>query len=165
MNNDNRPSDPASGEQFRRRLEELADHNAELEKFNHALTEEHRHLRRQLDEYSRLLAASTTGLISLDPAGIIEHVNARAADQLAAEASYLRGKPINLFIDPQDQALFYINRSRLIAGSLDQPFEIKLKTRKGAVWSARIDAQAVDTGQRKMPGMLLAASRVVRSML
>jgi PAS domain-containing protein len=78
----------------------LTHHNTELEKFNLALTRERESLKTKLADCSRLLKASTTGLISLDKSGLIDSVNTRAIDMLGADRAYLLKKPISLFIAP-----------------------------------------------------------------
>lgn len=104
----------------------------------------------------RLLNAATTGLIALDKSGLIDDVNTRAVEMLGADPSYLLKKPISLFIAPEDQALFYINRSRIAAGTRPHPFEIRLRTHNAAVWLARISAQSVVLPDQHLPGMLLS---------
>ncbi|MGA6924543.1 MAG: PAS domain S-box protein, partial [Desulfosarcina sp.] len=160
MTGDDRPDEQIPPEQLCYRLAELKHRNADLEKFNQALTGERDVLNQKLADCSRMLNASTTGLISLDKSGLIEGVNARAVHMLGADSAYLLKKPIGLFIAPEDQAVFYINRSRILAGSQKQPFEIELKKKNGGMWSARIDAQPVETPDQHLPGMLLAVEDV-----
>ena len=117
-------------------------------------------LRKKLADCSRLLKASRTGLISLDKAGLIDGVNAQAAKMLAADRSFLLKKPISLFIAPEDQSVFYINRSRVFSGELRAPFEIKLKKKDGTLWSARVNAEPLETPNQRLPGMLLAVEDI-----
>ena len=160
MTRDDRQTDPVPSEQLRDKIVELTHRNSELEKFNQALTNEQERLNKNLADCSRLLKISTTGLISLDKSGLIDNVNTRAVEMLGADKSYLLKKPISMFIAPEDQAVFYINRSRIFAGTRKQPFEIKLKTKDGAIWSARVNAQPVETPNQHLPGMLLAVEDI-----
>ncbi len=160
MTKEDRQTDPATPEQLRYRIEELANRNAELEKFNAALTAERETLKKELADCSRLLKASTTGLISLDKSGLIDGVSPRAVNMLGADKSYLLKKPISLFIAAEDQAVFYINRSRIVAGTHKAPFEIKLKSKDGTIWTARVNAQPVETPNQHLPGMLLAVEDI-----
>ncbi|MBC2710358.1 MAG: PAS domain S-box protein [Desulfosarcina sp.] len=160
MTRDDHQTDHVPSEQLRYKIEELTHRNTELENFNNALTSERELLKKNLTDCSRLLKASTTGLISLDKSGLIDGVNTRAVDMLGADKSYLLKKPISLFIAPEDQAVFYINRSRIFAGARKQPFEIKLKTKDGAIWSARVNAQPVEMPEQHLPGMLLAVEDI-----
>ena len=153
-------TDQIPPEQLRTKLVELTHRNTELEKSNQALNSERETLNKNLADCSRLLKASTTGLISLDKSGLIDRVNTRAIDMLGADRSYLLKKPISLFIAQEDQAVFYINRSRIFAGTLKKPFEIKLKSKDGAIWSARVNAQPVETPNQHLPGMLLAVEDI-----
>ncbi len=153
-------TDHIPSEQLRYKIVELTHRNTELAKFNQALTNERQRLKKSLAEGSSLLKASTTGLISLDKSGIIDGVNSRSAKMLGADESYLLKKPISMFIAPEDQSVFYINRSQIFAGTRNQPFEIKLKTKDGDAWTARIDAQPVETPNQHLPGMLLAVEDV-----
>ena len=160
MSRDDHPTAPLSPGQLRLQLAELTDQNRDLEKFNQALSSERETLKKKLADCSRMLDASTTGLISLDKSGLINGVNQRAIDMLAADRSFLLKKPISLFITPEDQAIFYLNRSRIFSGTEDRPFEIKLKTRAGVIWSARIRAQPMETPAQQLPGMLLAVEDI-----
>jgi PAS domain S-box-containing protein len=107
-------------------------------------------------EASRLLRASTTGMIMLDKSGLINGVNPHAVDMLGADQAFLLKKPISLFIAPEDQSVFYINRSRVFSGDHNEPFEIKLKRQDGTIWSARVHAHPVERPNQRLPGMLLA---------
>ncbi|BBO75122.1 hypothetical protein DSCW_25390 [Desulfosarcina widdelii] len=117
-------------------------------------------LKKKLADCSRLLKASHTGLISLDKAGLIEGINVQAVKMLGADRSLLLKKPISLFIAPEDQSVFYINRSRIFSGELQTPFEIKLKKKDGTLWFARVNAQPLETPNQRLPGMLLAVEDI-----
>ncbi|HSO19140.1 MAG TPA: PAS domain-containing protein, partial [Desulfosarcina sp.] len=128
----------ASPDRLRRTIDRLTRRIEDLEK-NHR-----DHLRRQTEMQSRLsdalrlLRASTTGLITLDKSGLIDGVNPSAVEMLGTDSAYPLKKPISLFIAPEDQSVFFINRSRIVAGTQKEPFEIKLKRRDGSLWSGRI---------------------------
>jgi PAS domain S-box-containing protein len=156
MNRDDRPTDHDSLEQLQQKIAELTRHSEELKSINQSLASERDALKNNLSDCSRLLKASTTGLISLDKSGLIDGVSSRAIDMLGADKSFLLKKPISLFIAPEDQAVFYINRSRIFAGTQKKPFEINLKKKDGVIWSARVNAQPIETPNQKLPGMLLA---------
>jgi PAS domain S-box-containing protein len=160
MTRDDRQTDPIPSGQLRDRIEELARRNTELEKLNQALTSERETLKKNIADCSRLLKASATGLISLDKSGLIDGVNTRAVDMLGADQSYLLHKPISLFIAPEDQADFYITRSRIFAGTGQEAFDIKLKKKDGALWTARINAQPIEVPDQLLPGMLLAVEDI-----
>lgn len=155
-----RPDEHIPSKQLRYRLAELTRDNTELKKFNRALTAEREVLTKKWDDCSRLVDASATGLISLDKSGLIEQINACAVKMLGADKAYLLKKPIGLFITPEDQADFYINRSRIFSGSRKQPFEIMFRKKDGTRWSARVNAQPVETPGRQLPGMLLAVEDI-----
>jgi len=138
----------------------LVQRNSELEQQNNATTSERDVLKQKLAEASRLLKASTTGLISVDKSGLINDVNACAAEILGADKAYLVRKPISLFIAPEDQALFYINRSRVASGTLPQPFDIKFKQKNGEIRSARVTASQVTDVGLNSGGMLLATEDI-----
>ena len=156
MIKDDIPTEPLQSEALRRKIDELTRQHTELESINQSLTTEREALKRKLTDCSRLLQASTTGLISIDKSGLISGVSSRAIGMLGADKSYLLKKPISMFIAPEDQAVFYINRSRIFAGTLKEAFEIKLKTKDGTLWSARVNAQPVEMPNQHLPGMLLA---------
>lgn len=111
-------------------------------------------------DVSLLLKASTTALIALDKTGRIVYVNPSAVDLIGAAQSYLLGKPISLFITPEDQATFYINRSRIAAGTVVPPFEINLRKKDGDLLSVRVKAQTIESPGHRLPGMLLAVDDI-----
>ena len=114
----------------------------------------------ELARVSLLLSASTTALVALDKTGCIVHVNQSAIDLLGSAQSYLLGKPISLFIAPDDQATFYINRSRIAAGTQKTPFEIDLRKKDGERLSVRVKAQPIESPGHRLPGMLLAVDDI-----
>lgn len=156
MTTDDPQADPIQPEQLRQKIAELTRHSNELEAINQTLSGDMEMLKQKLADATRLLRTSTTGLISLDKSGLIDGVNPRAIDMLGADQSYLLKKPISLFVAPEDQSVYYINRSRTFAGSQKDPFEIKLKKKDGTLWSARVNAHPVETPNQRLPGMLLA---------
>ena len=124
------------------------------------LSEERDLLKRKLSDCSRLLQVSASGLISLDKAGLIDGVNPKAIEMLGADRSFLMKKPISMFIPPEDQSVFYIHRSRIFSGDHKAPFEIKLKKKDGAIWSARVNARPIETPNQRLPGMLMAVEDI-----
>jgi PAS domain S-box-containing protein len=117
---------------------------------------------REAADLSAMLDTATCGLIKVDKNGLIQRVNRRAAELLGEAADYLARKPLSLFIMPEDQALFFINRSRIIGGASDatEPFEIRFKPRSGTPWTGRIRAHPVtDPGQR-LPGLMMAVDDI-----
>ncbi len=160
MTRDDRPTEPLPIDPLKQKIVELTRHHADLKTINQSLVIERDALKRKLTDCSRFMQASTTGLISLDKSGLIDGVSSRAVDMLGADKSYLLKKPISLFIAPEDQAVFFINRSRIFAGTQKEPFELKLKTKNGTIWSARVNAQPVETPKQHLPGMLLAVEDI-----
>ncbi len=160
MIKDDIPTEPLESEALRQKIVELNRQHTELATINQSLTAEREALKRKLTDCSRMMQASTTGLISIDKSGLIVGVSSRAIDMLGADQSYLLKKPISMFIAPEDQAVFYINRSRIFAGTLTEPFEIQFRTKDGALWSARVNAQPIEMPNQHLPGMLLAVEDV-----
>ena len=160
MTKDDRPTEHALPERLQHQITEQTHHRTELEAINQAVTSERDALKKKLTDCSRLLQATTTGLISLDKSGLIDGISSRAVEMLGADKSYLLKKPISLFIATEDQSVFFINRSRIFAGTLKAPFEINLKKKDGTIWSARVNAQPVETPSQKLPGMLLAVEDI-----
>ncbi len=160
MTRDDRQTEQLPSDPLKQEIAELTRHQAELITINQSLVIERDALKRKLADCSRFMQASTTGLISLDKSGLIDGVSSRAVDMLGADKSYLLKKPISLFIAPEDQAVFFINRSRIFAGTQKEPFELKLKTKNGTIWSARVNAQPVETPKQHLPGMLLAVEDI-----
>ncbi|WP_155312525.1 GAF domain-containing protein [Desulfosarcina ovata] len=147
---------PAAADHLPTTVADLSQRNNELEAFNRALIAERERMQDQLEETSRLLNAATTGLFSLDKTGLIESVNAPGARLLAADTAFLQKKPFGHFIAPEDQALFYIHRSRIGAGTVNTPLDVKLKSQTGEYRSVRIHAQPLNRPGQHLPGLLLA---------
>jgi PAS domain S-box-containing protein len=160
MTRDDSPTKQSSTEQLQQTIAELTRRHTELKTLNLSIIAEQEALKRKLTEYSRFMRASPTGLISLDKSGLIKGVNSRAIDMIGADKAYLLKKPISLFIAPEDQAVFYINRSRVLAGTQREPFELKLKTKDGTLWSARVSAQPVEIPNQHLPDMLLVVEDI-----
>ena len=160
MTEKDRPTEQLPSDPLKHKIAELTREHAELKTINQSLVIERDALKKKLTDCSRFMQASTTGLISLDKSGLIDSVSSRAVDMLGADKTYLLKKPISLFIAPEDQAVFFINRSRIFAGTLKEPFELKLKTKNGTIWSARVNAQPVETPNQHLPGMLLAVEDI-----
>jgi PAS domain S-box-containing protein len=131
------------------------DHT-DLETRHRALITERDALKAELADCSVHLKAATTALMAVDKSGLIVSANPSAAALLGADESYLLNKPISLFIAPQDQATFFINRSRVMAGPQPPPFEIKLRAKGGTLLAVRITTHAIASADQQLPGMLLA---------
>ena len=160
MTKNDRPTEQLPSDPLKHKIAELTRDHAELKTINQSLVIERDALKKKLTDCSRFMQASTTGLISLDKSGLIDSVSSRAVDMLGADKSYLLKKPISLFIAPEDQAVFFINRSRIFAGTQKEPFELKLKAKNGTIWSAKVNAQPVETANQHLPGMLLAVEDI-----
>lgn len=150
----NPPSPPA--------IATLRSQLRELETMRSTLTGERDALDQQLTTLSGMLDIATSGLIMVDKSGLIGRVNRRAVEMLGDDASFLLKKPIALFIAPEDQALFYINRSRIVAGGEDDstPFEIRFKPRNGKPWTGRVHARPVSLPGQHLPGLLLSVEDI-----
>ncbi len=150
------PTQPVPPERLLDEIATLVQRNNELERRNQLLDRQKKTLEKRLTDGSRLLKASTTSLISLDKAGLIDDLNRCAADLLGTDKAYLLRKPISLFIAPEDQALFYINRSRIAAGVLPPPFELRLKHKAGTILTARVCLRPGESQDPKPAGILMA---------
>lgn len=112
-------------------------------------------------DLARMLDAASCGLIQVDKQGLVERVNRRAAELLGETEAYLRKKPIAFFIAPEDQAVFYVNRSRMAAeDAAAAPFEIRFKPRHGDPWIGRVHARPVHLAGQHLPGLLMAVEDV-----
>ena len=150
------PTQPVPPQRLLDEIATLVQRNNELEQSNQTLVGQKKALEKRLSDGSRLLKASTTSLISLDKSGLIDDLNSPAADLLGADKAYLLRKPISLFIAPEDQALFYINRSRIAAGVLPAPFELRLKRQDGTILTARVCARPGESPKSTPAGVLMA---------
>lgn len=160
MSLDARPPERSSHDKQHHTIEKLTRRIKELEKIDRDHVRLLERLQNKLSEASRLLRASTTGLITLDKSGLINGVNPCAVEMLGTDSTYPLKKPVSLFIAQEDQSVFFINRSRIVAGTQKEPFEIRLKRRDGTLWSARIHAQPFEVPNQNLPGMLLSVEDI-----
>lgn len=119
-------------------------------------------LRRESADLAGMLDIATSALIMVDKSGLIERVNRRAVELLGEPDTYLLGKPIALFITPDDQAIFFLNRSRIIndGGDAARPFEIHFKTRQEGTWTGRVHARPTSVPGQRLPGLLISVDDI-----
>jgi diguanylate cyclase (GGDEF)-like protein/PAS domain S-box-containing protein len=101
-------------------LHELQVHQIELEMQNAALRDAHAALERTQARYFDLYDLAPVGYLSLDLKGKVLEANLMAADLLGVTRNRLLGRPLQAFIEPEDQDNFYLlcNRLRHCGGAL-----------------------------------------------
>ena len=105
-----------TSDQARKLLHELRVHQIELELQNEELRSAQEHLQAAQARYLDLYEQAPVGYLTLDADGLILTANSTAAKLFAAERRPFTGQPLNKFILPEDQDVFYLHRKRLEKG-------------------------------------------------
>ena len=137
------PSDQlaAAVEQLSAALEELHVAGEELHQQNQAVTAAHRALEAERQHYEDLFEGAPDGYLVTDLHGTIQLTNRPAAALLNVRPHNLPGKPLAIFVFPEDRRDF---RKRL-AARVREPdaihpdrWEVRMRSRGGAVFHAAL---------------------------
>lgn len=105
-----------TSDQARKLLHELRVHQIELELQNEELRSAQEQLRALQARYLDLYEQAPVGYLTLDKNGLIQTANSTASKLFAADRQPLAGQPLNKFILPEDQDIFYLYGRRLQKG-------------------------------------------------
>lgn len=105
-----------TSDQARKLLHELRVRQIELELQNEELRSAQERLRAAEARYLDLYEQAPVGYLTLDRNGLIQTANATASKLFAADRQPLAGQPLNKFILPEDQDIFYLHGRRLEKG-------------------------------------------------
>lgn len=82
--------------------------------------------------YQDLFEFAPNGYAVTDAEGVIVEANRALAALVGAEARFLAGKPLVLFVDPADRTCFHLALSDLHRNPARQPFTVRVVPRDGA---------------------------------
>ena len=130
---------PISDEQARRDtaladpavLEELAEARHQLRRQAKELEHAHRLLEAERERFRDLFEVAPEGHIITDPSGTIREANRGAAALLNIPIDYLVGKPLAVFIDPDERRSFRVRVYRARADAAEEAWPASLLPRGG----------------------------------
>jgi diguanylate cyclase (GGDEF)-like protein/PAS domain S-box-containing protein len=132
---------------FRELLHELQVHQIELEMQNAALRESHSALELTQARYFDLYELAPVGYLTLELTGKVLEANLKATDMLGVQRNQLLRRPLQAFIEREDQDNFYLlcNRLRYCGGALASNFRIK-HANGNVLWVHAMISQSKEQG-------------------
>ena len=118
-------------QQLQQTLEELSVAEEELRQQN-------LHLESERLKYQDLFNFAPDGYLVTNPAGIIQSANQAIAAQLAANQSFLVGKPLVVFVAQLDHSLFYNQLQQSLLHNHNQTWEITFQPHRGEPFPAEV---------------------------
>jgi PAS domain S-box-containing protein len=112
-------------------LEELAEARHQLRRQATELEHAHRLLEAERERFRELFEVAPEGHIVTDPSGTIREANRGAAALLNIPVDYLHGKPLAVFIDPEERRSFRIRLYRARVDSGEEAWPALLVPRGG----------------------------------
>jgi two-component system CheB/CheR fusion protein len=126
----------------RKVIHELRVHQIELELQNEELRRTQESLEASRSRYFDLYDLAPVSYFTLNEDGIILEVNLTGSRLLDVARAALVGRPLNLFILPEDQDLFYLATRQLVNTDREQAFELRMAKRDGQPFWVWIEATA-----------------------
>ena len=140
-----------SVEELQVAAEELYQQNAELQ----ASREETEVQRRR---YRDLFEFAPDGYLVTDPAGVITDANRAAVDLVRVSRQALEGKPLVLYIAPDDRERFHRQLDRLVeghsTGAGEGEWELQVRPRHGPAFPAAISVTSIRDTRDRLTGLL-----------
>lgn len=124
-------------------IEELYLHQIELEIQNADLTTAQHQLEDQRKIYADVYELAPVGYFTLDTNGLITDVNEAGADLIGIRKLKLINRSFSCYVAPEYQLIFSEYRQRTLKHSNIEVCEIKLLTKKRAVFYARIKGKTI----------------------
>ncbi|MEO5799243.1 MAG: PAS domain-containing protein [Gemmatimonadales bacterium] len=128
-------------------IHELRVHQIELELQNEELRSTQESLEASRSRYFDLYDLAPVSYFTLSEDGAILEVNLTGARLLDVGRAALVGRPLKLFILPEDQDIFYLATRQLVNTDREQAFELRMNRRDGQpfwVWVEATSAQDDD---------------------
>lgn len=143
----------AALEELKTSLEELHVAHEELQNQNRELELAHFALEAERQRYLELIDLSPDGYLITSNEGVVREANRAASNLLGLSPQFLVGKPLLLFIAPEDRRDFNFQLCRL--GQHQQPteFEARLRPREGVVFPARFTVNPARDPSGNMTGL------------
>jgi PAS domain S-box-containing protein len=134
------PLDALLPEDTRRLIHELRVHQIELELQNEELRRTQESLEVSRSRYFDLYDLAPVSYLTLSEEGTILEVNLTGSRLLDVARDALVGRPLNLFILPEDQDAFYLATRQLVNTEREQTLELRMTRRDGHPFWAWIEA-------------------------
>ncbi|MBF0475136.1 MAG: PAS domain S-box protein, partial [Deltaproteobacteria bacterium] len=139
---------PAETQQL---LHELQVHQTELEMQNEELRRTQAELEASLARYVDLYDLAPVEYFTVSKEGMILDANLKGAILLGVKRNELPNHPLNDFIFPDDQGVYYHHRRRLFETNEPQMCELRIVRRDGTQFWARLEATVVQDGENQAP--------------
>ena len=128
------PQGVQSPEQVLQVLHELRVHQIELEMQNDELRRVQTELEVSRERYFDLYDLAPVGYCTLSEQGVVLEANLTATNLLGVERGALVQRPLQRFIIPEDQDIFYKCRRALLASGMPQACEVRLIAKDSSFW-------------------------------
>ena len=126
--------DALSSEEIRQVVHKIRVDQIELEMQNQELRRAQVELDATRARYLDLYDLAPVGYLSLSEQGLILEVNLASADMLGLERAMLANQPLNRFILPEDQDIYYHHRKELFKTGRPQTCDLRMVRADGAVF-------------------------------
>jgi PAS domain S-box-containing protein len=141
-------------------IHELQVHQIELEMQNEELRSAQLELEASRSRYVNLYDFAPTGYLSLDKNGLILDTNLTCAQLLGVERGLLIKMPFTRFIHKDSQNIFFLHRLEVLNKKKKHTCDIKMKTKDGQLFYARLESIAVKNTTGKYSLLRTAVSDV-----
>jgi len=126
--------------QFPQIIHELRVHQIELEMQNEELRTAQADLDAMQARHFDLYDQAPVGYVTVSENGQILEANLTAASLLETARSTLVKKPLSRFILQEDQEIYFLHHTRLLATEAPQMFELRMLKKTGQLCWVRLDA-------------------------
>lgn len=140
-------------------LEELQISQEELNQQNEELIKARNLSELQSQRYQDLFNFAPDGYLVTNCQGIIQEANRAITSLLAIDQQQIIGKPLIVFVDPQEKQVFWSQLNQLAAkanrsasAQLIQTWEVNLKPFRGKTFPAEVSLAAIDNGKEELVG-------------
>jgi PAS domain S-box-containing protein len=127
-------------------LENLRQHQVELQMQNDELSAKQAELEALQSKYVDLYDFAPAGYFTLSKSGLILEANLTGSDLLGVTRSVLLKQPFTSFIINEDQDIFYIHRKKLFDDGTPQTCELRIKRNDGLIFPVYIKAVSKHEG-------------------
>ena len=132
-----------SSEEIFKVLHDLQVHQIELEMQNQELRLSEEKLTASRERYFNFYDLAPVGYFTLSDKGLVIEANITLSSMLGVDRGALLKQPINRYIHPADQDIFYKYNKRLLNASGTQVCEVRLLKKDGTDFNAKLDAAYV----------------------
>jgi PAS domain S-box-containing protein len=154
------PADPSKStldlaeacEELRATLEELQAAGEELQQQDLELRSAYQAVEAERQRYRDLFETAPDAYLVVDRHGVVREANRTAAELLRVSQRVLIGKPVVVFVPPQDRPGFYDQLDHMAAGDRVQERMLRLQPRRGGPMHIDLTSAAIRDGQGRTTG-------------